>query len=155
MQPIRILISALLIAITPMSAGAMQCGRGPAPEEKVKRMLISGVEAWNQGNLEKFMRGYWRSPDLTFFSEGDIRKGWERTLLRYRQRYQGEARKMGQLELRGLKIDLLSCRAAAVTGQWELSFEDGRKPHGLFTLVVKRMNRGWRIVHDHTSEAGA
>jgi ketosteroid isomerase-like protein len=29
----------------------------------------------------------------------------------------------------------------------------GQTPHGLFTLVLKRMPEGWRIVHDHTSGA--
>jgi ketosteroid isomerase-like protein len=28
---------------------------------------------------------------------------------------------------------------------------DGKTPHGLFTLVFKRMPNGWKIVHDHTS----
>jgi ketosteroid isomerase-like protein len=28
---------------------------------------------------------------------------------------------------------------------------DGKTPHGLFTLIFKRFPEGWRIVHDHTS----
>jgi uncharacterized protein YbdZ (MbtH family) len=30
---------------------------------------------------------------------------------------------------------------------------DGKTPHGLFTLIVRRLPEGWRIVHDHTSAA--
>jgi ketosteroid isomerase-like protein len=29
--------------------------------------------------------------------------------------------------------------------------KDGTEPHGLFTLVLRRMGGAWRIVHDHTS----
>jgi ketosteroid isomerase-like protein len=121
-------------------------------EEAVKHLLVSQVEAWNKGNLEGFMQGYWQSPDLTFFSGAAITKGWEPTLARYRQRYQSEGREMGHLEFQDLNIDALSGRSAVVTGKWQLTMKDGKQPHGLFTLIVKRVQgSGWRIVHDHTS----
>lgn len=120
-------------------------------EEGIKHLLVSQIDAWNSGNLQAFMAGYWRSPDLTFFSGITITKGWEPTLQRYQQRYQGEGKEMGQLEFQDLKIDLMGRRAAVVTGKWQLTLSDGKKPGGLFTLVFKRMPGGWRIVHDHTS----
>jgi ketosteroid isomerase-like protein len=30
---------------------------------------------------------------------------------------------------------------------------DGQQPHGLFTLLLRRTDGAWRIVHDHTSSA--
>jgi ketosteroid isomerase-like protein len=123
-------------------------------EEGIKHLLVSQVEAWNHGQLETFMQGYWQSPDLTFFSGATVTKGWEPTLQRYRQRYQSEGKEMGKLVFQDLSIDLLSRRAAVVTGRWQLTMSDGKQPHGLFTLVFKRMApEGWRIVHDHTSAA--
>jgi beta-aspartyl-peptidase (threonine type) len=97
------------------------------------------------------MSGYWRSPDLTFFSGATVTKGWEPTLERYRRRYQSGGNQMGHLEFQDLEIDLLSRRSAVVTGKWQLTMSDGKKPHGLFTLIFKRFPEGWRIVHDHTS----
>jgi len=120
-------------------------------EQGIKHMLVSQVEAWNKGNLQGFMKGYWNSPDLTFFSGATVTKGWEPTLQRYQQRYQGQGKEMGKLEFQDLNIDLLSRRAAVVTGKWQLTMSDGKQPHGLFTLIVKRMQGGWHIVHDHTS----
>jgi len=122
-------------------------------EEGIKHMLVSQIEAWNHGNLEGFMQGYWHSPDLTFYSGGDITKGWEPTLARYRQRYKSQGKEMGQLEFQDLEIDVLGRRAAVVTGKFQLTMSDGTKPHGIFTLIVKKMPAGWRIVHDHTSAA--
>jgi beta-aspartyl-peptidase (threonine type) len=123
-------------------------------EEGIKHLLVSQVEAWNHGQLEGFMQGYWHSPDLTFFSGATETKGWEPTLARYRQRYQSEGKEMGKLEFQELKIDLLSRRSAVVTGRWQLTMSDGKQPHGLFTLILNRMApEGWRIVHDHTSAA--
>ncbi len=120
-------------------------------EEGIKHTLVSQIEAWNHGRLEGFMQGYWHSPDLTFFSGTSVTKGWEPTLQRYHERYQSEHKEMGQLDFQDLAIDLLSRRSAVVTGKWELTMSDGKKPHGLFTLIVKRMPTGWKIVHDHTS----
>lgn len=122
-------------------------------EEGIKHMLVSQIEAWNTGKLEAFMQGYWRSADLTFYSGADITQGWEPTLARYRQRYQSQGKQMGHLDFQDLNIDLLGRRGAVVTGKWQLTMSDGSKPHGLFTLVVKKMPAGWRIVHDHTSAA--
>jgi beta-aspartyl-peptidase (threonine type) len=124
-----------------------------AAEEGIKHMLVSQIEAWNRGQLEGFMQGYWRSPDLTFFSGATVTKGWEPTLQRYRQRYKSEGKEMGQLVFQELNIDVLSRRSAVVRGQWQLTMSDGKTPHGLFTLLVKRMPGGWKIVHDHTSAA--
>jgi ketosteroid isomerase-like protein len=125
-------------------------------ELEIKHVLVSQVDAWNHGKLDGFMQGYWRSPDLTFFSGPTVTKGWEPTLLRYRQRYQAEGKEMGKLEFQELSIDLLSKTSAVVTGKWQLTMStgktsDGKQPHGLFTLIFKRMPGGWKIVHDHTS----
>jgi beta-aspartyl-peptidase (threonine type) len=122
-------------------------------EEGIKHTLVSQIEAWNQGQIEGFMQGYWHSPDLTFFSGGTVTKGWEPTLQRYRQRYQGQGKQMGHLDFQDLNIDLVGRRAAVVTGKWQLTMSDGTTPHGLFTLIVKKMPAGWKIVHDHTSVA--
>jgi beta-aspartyl-peptidase (threonine type) len=131
-------------------------GQSANLEEGIKHVLVSQVEAWNQGKLDAFMQGYWHSPDLTFFSGATVTRGWEPTLLRYRQRYQAEGKEMGKLEFQDLNIDLLSRRSAMVTGRWQLTMSngktsDGKQPHGLFTLIFKQLPAGWKIVHDHTS----
>ena len=68
-----------------------------ADETAIRKLLDDQVRAWNRGDLEGFMAGYWKSPDLTFTSGGDQTKGWQATLERYRKRYQGEGREMGKL----------------------------------------------------------
>jgi len=122
-------------------------------EQGIKHVLVTQVEAWNHGQLEAYMEGYWQSPDLTFFSGGTVTKGWQPTLERYRQRYQSGGKEMGHLEFQDLDIELLSRRSAVATGRWKLTMSDGKTPHGLFTLIFERMPTGWKIVHDHTSAA--
>ncbi len=111
--------------------------------------------AWNRGDLESFMsEGYWRSPQLTFFSGGSDTRGYDATLARYRERYQQGGREMGVLSFTSLEPVVLAADAGLVRGRWKVTFKDGHVSEGLFTLAMKRHAEGWRIVHDHTSVAG-
>ena len=42
-------------------------------------VLKTQIEAWNSGNLGRFMETYWNSADLTFFSGGNTLSGWQAT----------------------------------------------------------------------------
>jgi beta-aspartyl-peptidase (threonine type) len=116
----------------------------------LRKVLMDQVDAWNRGDLEGFMMGYWHSPELTFFSGKDKRHGWQETIDRYRARYQQGGRDMGRLAFRELQIQSLDASSAWVRGRWELE-KGSEKAGGLFTLIFKKMPEGWRIVHDHTS----
>jgi len=116
----------------------------------IQALLDAQVKAWNAGDLEGFMDGYWQSPELTFFSGPDIRHGWQETMERYRQRYQGEGKEMGQLTFSEIQIEQIDATHVWVRGRWQLVTSKGT-PGGLFTLIIRRLPEGWRIVHDHTS----
>jgi beta-aspartyl-peptidase (threonine type) len=115
-----------------------------------RAVLDAQVEAWNRGDLEGFMAGYWRSPDLVFCSGATVTKGWDETLARYRERYQSEG-EMGRLRFDSVEVIPLGEDAALARGAWRLQTSDGKEPHGLFTLLLRRQDGAWRIVHDHTS----
>ncbi len=119
-------------------------------EEAIRKVLDDQAKAWNRGDLEGFMAGYWKSPELTFSSGGEQTKGWEATLERYRKRYKGEGKEMGTLAFTDVSVQTLSGDSAFVRGRFQL-VRTKDKPSGLFTLIVKRFPEGWRIVHDHTS----
>ncbi len=122
----------------------------PAPEDAIRAVLDAQAAAWNRGDLEGFMSGYWSSPDLTFFSAATRTQGWQATLDRYRKRYQSEGQEMGKLTFSEVQVETIGPDAALVRGRWQLERNKDR-PGGLFTLIFKRLPEGWRIVHDHTS----
>jgi uncharacterized protein (TIGR02246 family) len=124
---------------------------GQQATTSARSVLDTQVEAWNRGDLEGFMAGYWRSPDLVFCSGSTVTKGWDETLARYRKRYQSEGREMGKLRFDGIEVIPLGEDAALARGAWRLVMADGNEPHGLFTLLLRRLDGAWRIVHDHTS----
>jgi beta-aspartyl-peptidase (threonine type) len=118
----------------------------------IRKVLDEQDAAWNRGDLEGFMAGYLRSPQLTFMSGNEPQYGWDQTLERYRKRYQREGNQMGKLTFSDLDIRLLRDDLALVTGRWKLVV--GKEtPNGLFTLLMWRTPDGWRIIHDHTSAA--
>ena len=119
--------------------------------QAIQEVLNAQVTAWNRGDLEGFMAGYWHSPELTFFSGKEVTSGWEATLDRYRKRYQSEGReKMGTLGFSEIEISLLGPESAFVRGRWNL-VTSKETLGGLFTLLFKNKPEGWRIIHDHTS----
>ena len=97
------------------------------PRRRCAALLNAQVEAWNRGDLEGFMAGYWRSPELVFCSGATLLKGWDATLERYRKRYQAEGREMGQLRFESLEVLMLGPDGAAARGEYWLRTKDGQR----------------------------
>jgi ketosteroid isomerase-like protein len=116
---------------------------------EIRQVMDRQSAAWNRGDIEGFMQGYWRSPELKFVSGANVTRGWQPTLDRYKKSYDSRA-KMGVLTFSDLEINVLSKDAAIVLGNWALQRETD-KPGGKFTLIFRKFKDGWRIVHDHTS----
>ncbi|MEZ5347228.1 MAG: DUF4440 domain-containing protein [Pyrinomonadaceae bacterium] len=122
-------------------------------EDSIRKVMGDQMDAWNRGDLEAFMEGYWNSPELRFVSGDNVTKGWQPTLDNYKKGY-GSKEKMGILKFTLHDISVVSKDAAVVLGSWALDREvDGKKdnPHGKFTLIFRKFKDGWKIVHDHTS----
>jgi ketosteroid isomerase-like protein len=128
-----------------------------APEQtansatQIRSVLQAQQDSWNRGDIDGFMNGYARSASTVFISEDTIRHGWQTVRHRYKQKYSNRA-KMGKLAFSDLEITLLSSDSAVASGRWTLKRANDQ-PHGRFTLILKRLPEGWRIVHDHTSAA--
>jgi ketosteroid isomerase-like protein len=111
------------------------------------------VDAWNAGNVEGYMTGYWQSDSTTFVSGGSRFNSYDSLQARYKRSYP-TPEAMGQLSFEELEIVFLSPSAAIARGIWRLRRQDD-EPWGRFTLLVDRKEQGWRIVYDHTSSATA
>lgn len=142
--------------LSPLLAATALILAAPAPPEPVdaiRALLDRQVADWNKGDLEGFVDGYWRSPELVFQSGGDRNDGFDAMRDRYRRRYTGKGNAMGKLAFTGLEVVPLGPDSAFARGRWGLTMPDGKTPGGLFTLILRKLPEGWRIVHDHTSSA--
>ena len=132
------------------AAGA---GKAPAQDaalrDAIEPVFRAQQDAWNRGDVAAFMDHYWKSDDLTFSSGGKTTRGWQATLAGYRERYPTRD-KMGRLTLSGFEITPLGDAAALVLGQWKLD-RTSEPVGGNFTLVLRKIDGRWVIVHDHTS----
>ena len=137
------------ILIATFVGAAPQGAANAAPE--IQSVLRAQQDAWNRGDIDKFMNGYAKSASTVFVSDDEVRRGWETVRDRYRQKYSGRT-KMGTLGFSDIEVTMLSPDAAVVLGRWALK-RTNDQPHGRFTLIFKRLPEGWRIVHDHTSAA--
>jgi uncharacterized protein (TIGR02246 family) len=115
---------------------------------QIHAVLQDQVEAWNRGDIEGYMQGYWKSDSTVFVSGGSILHGWKNVLERYKKNY-GTKDRMGRLEFRELTVRFLSPTAAIVHGVWKLR-RTTDTPWGRFTLIVEKKQDGWRITQDHT-----
>lgn len=118
-------------------------------EAAIRKVMDDQAAAWNRGDLEAFMFGYWRSDKLAFVSGDSVTRGWQQTLDNYKKTY-GTSEKMGKLTFSDLEITILSKNSAAVLGSWSLARQTDN-PKGKFTLLWRKFREGWRIVHDHSS----
>jgi beta-aspartyl-peptidase (threonine type) len=121
-----------------------------SPKQAIENVLDEQVQAWNKGDLEGFMAGYWQSQELSFYSGKSTTSGWQQTLDRYRLRYQSEGKEMGKLTFKDLEVEMLGSDNAFVRGKWQLELKS-ETVGGLFTLILRRFPDGWRVIHDHTS----
>lgn len=139
-------------SVVPASSPWSNAARAPQPEEiptAVRAVLDAQVEKWNEGDVRGFMNGYAHTDSLAFLSGGNIRLGWEEALYSYVRSYP-DAAAMGTLAFTDLTIRPLSADYAHVWGRWRLQ-RAADAPGGLFTLLFQRTDKGWRVVHDHTS----
>lgn len=115
----------------------------------IRNVMAQQEVAWNKGELEAFMRGYWKSDSLQFISSRGINYGWQATLDGYKKGYPTKEA-MGVLSFTILSIEKLSPTSAVVIGKWHLK-RSTDEPNGHFMLLWKKVDEQWVIVADHTS----
>lgn len=144
-------VTALLFLLTIFPA--VLVAQSDPDAAKIKTEIIAVMDAqaaaWNRGDIEGYMRGYWKSPNLVFASGDEVTRGWQPTLDRYKKSYNSKE-KMGALRFADVEITVISRDAAVVLGSWSLK-RAADNPKGKFTLIFRKFDDGWRIVHDHTS----
>lgn len=126
-------------------------GTGNIESEKqvILTVIYDQQKAWNSGDLESYMQGYWKSDSLRFIGSKGIRYGWKATLEGYQKSYP-DTETMGQLVFSDIRIDIISDSTAFVIGKWLLKRKND-EPNGYFTLLWKKINGSWVIVVDHSS----
>ena len=115
----------------------------------IKALLATQEQAWNKGNLELFMVGYWESDSLVFIGKNGPKYGYTNTLDNYKKSYPDSSH-MGKLHFELLSIKPLGIEHYFVIGKWQLKRTRG-DVSGHFTLILKKTKKGWKVVADPSS----
>jgi ketosteroid isomerase-like protein len=118
-------------------------------ETAIRQIMAAQVDAWNKGNIDAFMKGYWNNDSLVFIGKSGPSYGYHQALANYKKNYTGPDQ-MGKLFFDLLKVKRLSVDYYFVIGKWFLKRKAG-DIGGIYTLLFRKINGQWRIVVDHTS----
>src|SRR5690242_20413855 len=86
-----------------------------ADKAAITGVLHAQQAAWNRGDVDAFLIGYWHSPELTFSGSSGVSRGWDGVRARYKKNYP-DKQAMGQLEFSQLEFRFLGRDAALVLG---------------------------------------
>ena len=118
-------------------------------ETAIRNIMNEQTKAWNSGDIEGFMKGYWENDSLMFIGKSGITYGWTNTLNNYRKGYPDTAA-MGKLSFNIISVKKLSKEYYYVIGKWYLQRSIGDLS-GHYTLLFKKENGHWVIIADHSS----
>jgi ketosteroid isomerase-like protein len=115
----------------------------------IQAILQNQTAAWNKGDLDAFMAGYWKNDSLIFIGKSGPTYGYKNTLANYKKNYP-DANYMGKLHFDIVSIKPLGKHYFFVIGKWYLKRSIG-DVNGVYTLVFRKTKTGWKIISDHSS----
>ena len=118
-------------------------------ETEVRNVLARQNTAWNRGDVDAFMVGYWENDSLMFIGKSGVTYGYKNTLANYKKNYP-DTTAMGKLTFTLIKVKQLSSEYFHVTGKYYLTRTIG-DASGHFTLLFRKINGKWVIISDHSS----
>ena len=118
-------------------------------ETAIRQLLDDQTEAWNRGDIESFMKTYWKNDSLMFIGKSGVTYGWTNTLNNYKKNYPDTVA-MGKLSFNVLSVKRLSTEYFHVVGKWYLQRSIGDLS-GHYTLLIKKIKGRWVIIADHSS----
>lgn len=116
----------------------------------IEKAMKLQQDSWNSGDIDGFMKWYWKSDSLKFVSKKGVSFGWNKVLNNYKKSYPTKE-KMGTLVFDLKEIKPIDEAHIIVVGSWDLTYPDNPNVGGYFTLLWELKPAGWRIVMDHTS----
>jgi len=118
-------------------------------EAEVRDVLTKQNAAWNRGEVDAFMVGYWENDSLMFIGKSGVTYGYKNALANYKRNYP-DTTVMGKLTFTLIQVKQLSPEYFHVTGKYYLTRTIG-DASGHFTLMFRKINGKWVIISDHSS----
>jgi ketosteroid isomerase-like protein len=136
------------------TAAAKTAAAQAAADEKAVRAafedLLNGIR---NSSVDGVTEVYWNSPKTLYYnSNGSVTIGWEQDRKNREARYPRISNV--KLDVRNVNVMMLGRDGAVVACQWKQTQDFEGNPEsasGRMTLVFKKIDKDWKIVHLHTS----
>lgn len=146
----------VLAACAPAVAGRYQASSAERTtrQAEVTALLARAAADWNRGDLDAFVDDYLPGRETTFIGFRDVLRGPEAIRQSYAPRFApGGMRDSLSFEI--VDVDPLAPDVLNVIATYTLARSVGGRDsvtsRGPTSLVMRRVNGRWRIVHDHSS----
>jgi ketosteroid isomerase-like protein len=124
-----------------------------SPSGSVLAAFNNLLEGIRDADVKSVTNAYQNSPRLLLFNyNGTVTKGWDQLKANRESSYPNM--KDVKLDVRDLRVTMLSPTSALITCQWTQSMTFNEKPEtdtGRMTIVFRKIGKDWKAVHLHTS----
>ncbi|HSH46598.1 MAG TPA: nuclear transport factor 2 family protein [Longimicrobiales bacterium] len=147
-----------LLALLALGCGAAEEDAGQpeviaasALEAAADQILGASAESWNQGDLDGFISHY--AADATFAGSSGLIQGSGAVRALYQRGYWASGEPSDALRFEVLHARGTGPGSGVVFGRYILEDRETREATstGYFSLVLRRLDGAWKIVHDHSS----
>src|SRR6185437_4868644 len=146
------LVAAVMIAAPAARSQDLQALATASREQlDAVKVLLTQQAAWNHGDIDAFVQTYKDAPD-TLMVTHQISHGFAGLVEEYRHDYPTKGA-MGTLSFSELEARSLDANFAIVVGKYRLerAKKEGGNAEGVFSVVLEKTDKGWKIVLDHTT----
>ena len=121
---------------------------------ELEAMLRRSAADWNRGDLDGFVSDYLPGDSTTYIGSRGLVRGPAAIRTSYARLFTGEVQR-DSLSFVILDVDPVAPNAANLIAQYVLTRRVGGRDsvtaRGPTSLLVRRVDGRWRIVHDHSS----
>lgn len=153
----RIVLGGLLLAVSCTRAVGTYTptnAQRTAVRAELEAMLRRSAADWNRGDLDGFMGDYLSSDSTTYVGGRGLVRGPAAIRASYARLFTGEVTR-DSLSFVILDVDPVAPDAANLIAQYTLARRVGGRDsvtaRGPTSLLMRRVDGRWRIVHDHSS----
>lgn len=136
--------------VIPLSGVTLTQADRNTARAQIVAMMQHSAQSWNAGDLDAFMNDYEADTSTTFIGRAGVIRGRAAIREVYAARFApGQTR--DSLSFENTTVDLVAPDVANVIAYYRLMRRDSTTSHGPTSLVMRRRDGRWRIIHDHSS----
>ena len=115
---------------------------------EVTAMMGRSAASWNRGDLDAFLADY--EPAATYVGRSRVLRGRDEIRTAYAARFAPGGLR-DSLSFENVEVDVLGPDVVHTIAWYRLTRGDSTTGHGPTSLLMRRADGRWRIVHDHSS----